>query len=271
MKKVRRLVWVAFVALALSYVAVGAVAFGVQRRLLYLPPEAAYVPPRPFQVVRVASDDGEVVAFHRPASPGQPTLVYFHGNADQAGYVAHLPERATDGLGLYGVEFPGYGLAQTAGAPTQARIMAAAEVALSHLETTLGVPKARTVLLGQSLGSGVAVEMAARGKAAAMALVTPYTSIADVASAAFPFLPIRFLVLDRFDSEARAGDVKCPTLIVHGTDDDVVPFVLGERLSKVLAGSEFVSIPGGRHNDLWDRPEAVAAVRAFLGRVAAQP
>jgi uncharacterized protein len=191
-----------------------------------------------------------------------PVVVHFHGNGEQVAYLGWLALAwAERGVSFVAVEYPGY--PGTTGGPSEDGLIEASEAALKHLTTALKIDRSRIVLEGQSVGTGVAVALAARGWGTKLMLLSPYTSLPDVAAKAFSFVPVRLLMRDRFDSESRAGDVKIPTLIIHGTRDEVIPFELGERLSKAISGARFVSVEGAGHNDLWDR-EATGAVFDFV-------
>ena len=115
--------------------------------------------------------------------------------------------------------------------------------------TRLYAPE-RIVLWGESLGTGIVVALAAEYPVGRVLLESPYTSIADIAAEAYPFAPARLLTKDRFRSDKRIGNVSAPVLVVHGTDDDVVPIRYGERLyAMIRAPKRFVRIDGGGHND----------------------
>jgi fermentation-respiration switch protein FrsA (DUF1100 family) len=106
--------------------------------------------------------------------------------------------------------------------------------------------------------------MARRGRGRALVLVTPFTSIPDAAAFHAPFLPTRLIISEQFDTLSRAGAINVPTLVVHGTLDEVVPFFMGERVAAAIAGARFVRIEGGRHNDLFDRdPHLLRTIAAF--------
>jgi pimeloyl-ACP methyl ester carboxylesterase len=160
------------------------------------------------------------------------------------------------------VEYPGYPGAS--GAPSEESLLAAAEAALQHLTGAMKLDRSRLVLEGQSVGTGVAVAMAAKGWGTRLVLLSPYTSLPDVAASAFGWLPVRLLMRDRFDSKSRAADVKIPTLIVHGTDDEVIPFALGQELGTSILGAKFIAKQGRHHNDLWDDESVQDAVFDFV-------
>ncbi len=239
--------------LAGAYAAVAALAFVGQRSMMY-PRPAGQVPPRArgARLVHVSGAEGALAcALYVPAPEGRPTIVHFHGNgedlSDQTTLVEALAER---GLGVYAVEYPGYGLLRQAAISEQA-LYASAEAALRHLREQLGVSAARTVLQGQSLGTGVAAEMARRGHAARLVLISPITSMTDMGALVLPWLPARQLVRDRYDTASKAAALTLPTLVVHGTEDEVIPVSMGRRVAELLPRARLLLIAGGRHNDLF--------------------
>ena len=121
------------------------------------------------------------------------------------------------------------------------------------------------MLQGQSLGSGVAVELALRGHGSRLVLISPYTSIPDLAGKVVWLSPFRWLVRDRFDTRAAAPRIPMPVLIIHGTDDEVVPFWMGEVLAKTFAKATFLPLENAHHNDLWEehRAEVTSAIAKF--------
>ena len=257
--------WLAGIG-ATCYGSVAAAAFFGQRWLLYPAPPNP-VEPRASGAKLLRIDPGSGVTFyvlHAPAPAGAPTVVHFHGNGeDLAGQALLVDGFRRAGLGAYAVEYPGYGLAQSARLD-ESSVYATAEAALRHL-IDLGVPRESIVLQGQSLGSGVAVEMARRGYGARLVLISPYTSIVDMAALVTPFLPVRWLVRDRYESEHKAPGITLPALVIHGTEDEVVPFRMGKRIAEVLPHCEFVAVVGAGHNDLFDqrRVDVLARIVAF--------
>jgi pimeloyl-ACP methyl ester carboxylesterase len=237
--------------LALLYALVVGLFYFNQRNLLFPIPRPARAPAiAGAQLLRVDGAGGSVVALYIPARPGNPTLAHLHGNHQQLADLEGIAQRYTgQGLGFFAIEFPGYGLA--GGSPSEPAIDDAAERALGYLRDTLHVQESDTVIYGQSLGTGAAVEMAARGHGARLVLIAPYTSIVDAATVHYPFLPAGLIVKDRFDSFARAPAVKQPVLIIHGTDDEVVPFAMGEKMAARFPRAELVPVEGSHHNDVF--------------------
>ena len=251
--------------LAAAYLALAVAACAAQRAMLYPAPPVAREPTLAGgALLRIPGPEGSTVyAFHVPAPQGAPTVAHFHGNGEQLADTVWLASSYREaGLGFFAVEYPGYGLA-SAQAPSEAAIFAAAEAALVHLTGPLAVPSSQVVLQGQSLGSGVAVELAARGHGARVALISPYTSITELGQRMLPFLPVSSMVRDRFDSAAKAPAVKLPVLIVHGTADEVVPFEMGERLGALFPSATLRRVEGAHHNDVLDAPGVLAALQQF--------
>jgi len=203
-----------------------AVLLAGQRWLSYPAPQPPRTPrPELGELLRLPS----TVALWSPPPRGAVVVVHFHGNGEQLADLGHVIGALRGmGLGVLAVEYPGYGLA--AGSPSEPALLSAARDALAFARDRLGVPAERIVLQGQSLGSGVASQLAAQGKGAALVLISPFTSMADMAGRLFPAIPVGRLVRDRYDTRSIAPGVRVPVLIVHGDWDEVVPFSMGEEL-----------------------------------------
>jgi len=124
------------------------------------------------------------------------------------------------------------------------------------------------VLEGQSLGTGVAAGMARRGHGMRLVLISPSTSMVDMAAIMAPFLPVRWLVRDRYETNLKAPALEVPSLVIHGTLDEVIPLDMGQRIAKLLPNSEFFPIEGGHHADLFaiDKSSLLAKIAAFARR-----
>jgi fermentation-respiration switch protein FrsA (DUF1100 family) len=122
-------------------------------------------------------------------------------------------------------------------------------------------------LWGESLGTGVAVAIAAKNQVAALVLEAPYTSTADIAFATYPLIPVRLLMKDQFRSDERIGAVKAPLLVLHGALDRIIPIGYGEKLY-ALAGEpkQFVRFARGEHENL-DQHGGLQAARDFFARI----
>ena len=185
-------------------------------------------------------------AYFPPPSPERPILLYFHGNAEAAAQNLPLARSLRSaGFGIFLAEYRGYG--GLAGSPSENGLYADGEAALTELGR-LGVPPARVVLVGRSLGSGVVVELATRHTVAAVVLVSAYTSIVDMGrTVAGPIAPL--VIRDRFDSLSKIARVASPVGLLHGVRDDVVPVEMGRRLAAARPGARYVEVPEATHND----------------------
>jgi fermentation-respiration switch protein FrsA (DUF1100 family) len=242
----RRNIFVALITLALVAVMVVRV---VARRLVFRTERATSTAlPADAELETMTARDGVLVhALELPAATGARVVVHFHNNSEtMAGPIAMARAIHAHGLGVVLVEYRGYGL--SAGSPEEEGLYADAEAVLDALEAR-GVARDRVVLSGTSLGTGVAAEMARRSRGAALVLVSPYTSIADLVTNVVPFAPASLLVPDRFDTLAKASAIGVPTLIIHGDADAVVPFSMGERVASAIRGARFVRVAGGGHGD----------------------
>jgi pimeloyl-ACP methyl ester carboxylesterase len=214
----------------------------------------------------VPTAEGTVFALYARAPAGAPTLVWFHGNGEDLNDMPYLVhEFAGAGVGFYAVEYPGYG-PMSDRATNEAAVYAAASAAIDHLQQQLGVPVSQTVLVGHSLGSGVAAEMARRGRGGRLVLIAPYTSMVDMARKLAPFLPASLLVRDRYDTQAKARELALPALVIHGSDDEMIPVAMGRRIAELLPRATLVVVPGARHNDLFATdPDLVRRIALFAG------
>ena len=237
-----------------------------QRSLMYFPERFRTAPAvagfaAAEEVVLDTADGEKVIAWHVPPRGERQVVLYFHGNGGSLRYrVERFRALTADGTGLVALSYRGYG--GSTGSPTEPGLIADARAAYAF--ALARYPAERIVLWGESLGSGVAVALAAEHKVAQAVLESPFTSAADVGAAVYWFLPVRLLMKDQFRSDERIRNVRAPVLILHGTSDRVVPFTLGERLYRIAnEPKRLVRFPGGGHNDL-DAFGAQAAVRAFL-------
>ena len=156
------------------------------------------------------------------------------------------------GIGTFAAEYPGYGLA--AGDPTEESIMQAAEAALRAVKELR--PEAKVTLVGQSIGCAPALAVAA-ANGLPVVLISPFTSLAAMASTLLPFIPqraLKLLVKDKFDNAALAPSVTSPVLVLHGTRDEIVPFEMGKAISEALADATFVPLEKAGHNDVLSPP-----------------
>ena len=235
------------------YLLVGVVLWAGQRRLLY-DPDPTRVAPQSLGLTGVeerviATPDGNrLIAWWGPARPGRPTLLYFHGNG---GMLARRAERIRflheQGLGVFMMSYRGY--SGSTGTPSEANNVADAKLAYDELRR-LGVEPARIVLYGESLGTGVATQLAAHRPVSALILDSPFTSITDIGAARYPYLPVRLLLLDRYDTESNIRNVHVPVLIIHGEADRIVPVEMGRAVyAAAKEPKQIATFPGAGHTN----------------------
>ncbi len=255
----------AAIATAIACVALVGSARIASRRFVFparreAPPDV----PDDAEAVTLRARDGVPVHALRLRGPAAaPVVVYFHTNRETMVDGLTLGRAlAARGLGVLCVEYRGYGASAGAEA-CEDGLYLDAEAALDALADE-GVGPARVVLVGASLGTGVAAEMARRGRGAALALIAPFTSIPDVVADAARFAPAGLLVRDAFDTLGKSAEIRVPTGIVHGDADEIVPFWMGERLAASIAGAHLVRVAGGHHGDL-----LLCAPDRLVGEIAA--
>lgn len=243
-----------------------ALLYFTQRAMQYFPerlrtaPAMAGLPEA--QEIELDTPDGErVIAWHVPPRGDQPVILYFHGNGGSLrNRVDRFRALIEDGSGLVALSYRGYG--GSTGSPSEAGLIADALAAYAFTSARYGAE--RIVLWGESLGSGVAVALAAQMPVGYLILQSPFTSAADVGAQTYWFVPVRLLMKDQFRSDLRIGKVAAPVLILHGDRDGIVPIALAERLYGLInAPKRFVRLAGVGHNDVG--AQAVEAARQFIG------
>lgn len=203
----------------------------LQQTLMYYP-STERVPPSAEELDAVeervlSTPDGErVLVWYGRAKPGMPTLLYFHGNA---GSLADRAERIrkymVKGFGMFMMSYRGF--SGSSGSPSERANVADANLAYDALAAS-GVSPQDIIIYGESLGSNVAVQVAAKREAAGLILDAPYTSMVDLAKLHYPQLPLRWLMTDRYDTMRDIADVHIPLLIIQGGKDTIVPPAMGK-------------------------------------------
>jgi len=237
-----------------------------QRQLMYFP-DAERTPPAQAglpqaEEVHLTSSDGEkLIAWHVAPRAGKPVVLYFQGNGGALDLrVGRFQWLIADGTGLVALCYRGYG--GSSGSPSEQGLIRDA-VAAYDFAAARYAPR-RIVLWGESLGTAVAIALAATHEVARLILDAPFTSAADVGAAAYPFVPVRWLIKDAFRSDLRIARVKAPILVLHGERDGIVPVAFGEQLFALAPGPKrMVRFPQGNHVDL-DEHGAAEEVRKFL-------
>lgn len=228
-----------------------------QRALIYFPtrntPDPVSLGLNNVQTIGLETPDGETLEiWYAPATGDAATVLYLHGNA---GNIAGRAQRLVDfnwaGLGVILLSWPGYG--NSTGSPSESGLMIDAQTGYDWL-IGQGISPDQIVILGESLGTGPAVKLAARNETAALLLGAPYTAIVDLAADQFPWLPVPWLMLDQYRSRDHIAAVTAPIHITHGTADRVIPYTHGQSLANAAtAPVTFRTIDRRGHDIIIDR------------------
>ena len=213
------------------------------------------------------TDGIDLKAWYQPSPHSDITILFLHGNGGHRGYRREFCQLLrAQGAGVLALDYRGYGGSE--GTPSEEGLYLDAEAAFRWIEENISGP---IILMGESLGSGVAIEIARRHQVDGLIIHAGYSSITEVAQSHFPLIPIGVLLRDHYDSLSKIEELHCPKLFFHGKNDRIIPLRLGERL--FLAAPEpkkWIAIENAAHNDLWltDLAKYFAEVRIFVDAVA---
>lgn len=263
-----RLLAVLLAMVAGFYLAAIGALYLFQRDLLFIGASRANsLPPVPvgYRDIRFTAPDGTALrAWFKPPAPGKPVVLFFHGNGDTiAGSAVAVQLFTARGYGALLPEYRGYG--GMPGQPSEAAVTADAREAHRWLAAQ-GVADKQTVVVGYSLGSGVATQLATEMRPRALILFAGLASVDHVAGRHFPRVPVRWLLTDHFDNAAKLPKVPAPVLLLHGTADRTVPYDNLSVLAATRADARTVTLRGVGH-DLVFQPPVVAQALAWLEQI----
>ena len=228
-----------------------------QDSLIFHPQRGA--PASGAQSVFIQADDG--TRLHAWHVPGSPLVLYFGGNAEGVSWMAAEARRQAPGTGWLLVDYRGYGRSE--GSPSEKSLVA--DSLKWHEKARSFSPS--VFLFGRSLGSGVAVQLAAMRPVDGVVLVAPYDSMVEVGRHHYPFLPVGWMLRHRFDSAQRAPKVQAPLLCLVAGRDEIVPMVHSRRLYEAWGGPKrWVELAGAGHNSTDGAPLFWSAIRGFLDK-----
>ena len=258
------------VALGVALYLVAVVAlFVFQRNLIYHPDTTYYTPADAgltgVQEVTLATLDGErLIAWWAAATPGRPTILYFHGNGGSLiGGAERIQLFSQAGFGVFMLSYRSY--SGSTGKPSERALVSDAILAYEYLRQQSVSPE-DVVVYGESLGSGVAVQLAVSRPVGAVILDAPYTSLPDIGKSLYPFMPVETFMTDRFESRRHIEKVKAPILILHGTKDRTIPIEFGRALFEAAPEpKEFAAIEGAGHSNIYSYG-AFAQLQRFVER-----
>jgi fermentation-respiration switch protein FrsA (DUF1100 family) len=227
-----------------------------------------------FEDVHLETEDGlSIHGWWVPHEDARMAILFLHGNA---GNISHRLGRIALfhdlGASILIGDYRGYGRSE--GRPSERGLYRDADAMYRHLREERGIPPERIVIFGKSLGGAVAADLAARKEAAGVILESSFTSLPDMAREVIPLLPGKLMVRSRYDNLRKIPTVRMPILIIHGDEDRVVPFEMGQRLLDAAPeGTQFFPVPGADHNDVLEMGGRIypERVRSFLARVTPPP
>lgn len=249
-----------FKSLAFIYLTLCVVACGFSNKFIFQPPPAQYTVESSHLRMLPTEGNRQVAAFWYPGPRSDsPVLLWSHGNAEDLGTLAPLfTELQAEGFAILAYDYPGYGLSD--GSPSERSCYEAADAAFHFLNSEEKIPAEKILLLGQSVGTGPACWLAERYTTRGLVLLSPFRS-AFLTVTRIPLLPG-----DKFKNHKRIGHIDEPLLVIHGTDDTIIPFADGKSVYEQHGGpKQFLPIQDTGHNDIWNRgfEIIVKAIKAF--------
>lgn len=274
------MLWSAFKIALLVYLGLAALIYFKQSSLVFLPEmdrgfRASPADIRlPFTTLRLPTADGEILdGWHLPGDTTRVTrglVIFFHGNAGNIGHRLDYLRMFHDlGMAVLIIDYRGYG--RSSGTPSEEGTYMDAATTWRHATQVLGFPADRIVLFGESLGGGVAAQLAAEHRPAALILASTFTSVPDLGAELYPLLPIRLLARIRYNTLERLARINCPLLLIHSRDDEIIPYRHGRRLFEAARRpKQFIEMTGG-HNEgfVFAREDWVRQLDGFLAQVVA--
>jgi pimeloyl-ACP methyl ester carboxylesterase len=236
------------------YIALCLLLFLAQRSFIYFPQPKSPADNSPTLTLDI---EGESLLVPTRPRTGPEAVIYFGGNAEEVSRSLPILADAFPERSLYAMNYRGYG--GSTGKPSEAAIISDA----LRLFDRVHADHPRIVVIGRSLGSGVAIHVASERPVERLVLVTPYDSLLNVAATQFRYFPLSWLMLDKFESWRYAPKVTCSTQLIVAQNDEVIPLASSEALYQHLPHSlaTLTIIPGVNHNSISDSPQYISALR----------
>ncbi len=257
-KRLRRMLFGIGLGLAMGYGGVFGALYISQSSMIYPAPGIGATVPSGYHTIKYTTADGlDLAALFRPPAMGKRVLVFFHGNGDSwdgAAAANRLPAEA--GYGVLLVEYRGYG--SNPGKPSEAGLYADGRAALAWLKAEQGIGADQVVLVGNSLGSGPATQLASETGTAGLVIISGFTSLPDVVGDKLPWVPARLLTRDSYDNLAKLPSIRAPVLLLHGLDDTMIGPDHARALGKANPQARLALIPGFGHELAYYDPSQIA-------------
>ncbi|WP_254568171.1 alpha/beta hydrolase [Oscillatoria sp. HE19RPO] len=247
-------------SLLFVYVSIGIYGYFFSERMIFIPQPASYSQ-LPGMLMLNSANEKQIAAVYLANPQADYTILYSHGNAEDLGDILPvLTQFQNIGFSVLSFDYQGYGISE--GNPTERRAVQDMEAAYFYLTETLKIPPERIIVYGRSVGGGPALELAARYPVGGLVVESSFTSIFRTVTR-IPIYPV-----DKFNNIRNIQRVNCPVLVIHGTEDEVIPFWHGEALfAAAPEPKQALWVEGAGHNDLiqvaGDRHSA--ALLGFVG------
>lgn len=212
-----------------------------QKRFIFVPSTEQTLPQTvglsEFKIIYIPTADGEkLVTWYKKPEKNGKTILFFHGNGGAlANYSRIIHELKANADGFLAIDYRGYG--GSTGTPSAKGLYTDAMSALQFLKKE-GVTTEQIIVVGYSIGSGLAVQVASQNDIAALILFAPYSSLEDIAKNRFPYLPVQYLLTDNIDALALIKNVRAPLLVMHGLRDNIIPYWIGKKLYDAASTSK---------------------------------
>lgn len=252
-------------SLAIAYLILLAALLFAQRFFIYPAPRGESTVPAGFEEIAYQTSDGLILrSGYKAARDGKPTVLYFHGNgADWQSSVVATDRLTPAGYGVLAAEYRGY--RGNPGSPSEQGLYRDGRAALGWLAER-GVEASEVILIGNSIGGGVATHLAHETQPLALVLISPFANLPQVAAERVWWLPVRQLLEDRFANHEKIGAIDAPILLLHGDADNIVPHHHSHQLAELNSSARLAIFPGAGHELAW-RDEAERAVLEFLENI----
>ncbi len=254
------ILWSALKICLAAYLGLGLLMYIFQSRYVYFPGRTVLATPMAVglsfeEVTLIAADGPRLAAWFVPAEPARGTILICHGNGGNIGDRLHVIQRFHGlDLNVFIFDYRGYGNSQ--GSPSEAGTYADALAAWNHLVRERSLPPNRVIVCGRSLGGAVAAWLADRQQPAGLILESTFTSLVDIGAKLYPYLPVRLLCRYRYPTLEHVRNIRCPVLVAHGREDEMIPFAHGQKIFAAAPDPKIFAELTGGHNDGEDLTEA---------------
>ena len=270
MAVLKRMFTTIVIVLVFAWLLLAVALYLFQSKFVYFPSKTLASSPQQigaeYEEVSLTTADGHRLhGWYLPADDARFTLLFFHGNA---GNISHRLDSLMIfrelGLATLIIDYRGYGLSE--GKPSEKGTYLDAESAWDYLLKERGVKAGNIIIFGRSLGGGVATWLAQKKKPAALVIESTFTSITDIASSLYPYMPVRLLGRIRYENIERIDAISSPLLIIHSQQDELIPYSHGQALFQQAAEPKaFLEISGGHNGGfLLERDRYLEGLRGFL-------